>query len=115
MAVWYACRHGGCREKLERPGRCPRHAAQHQARREAEARRYDAQPWRQADREFYQSAEWQAARAQKLASSAACEVCGRPADTVHHRQPRKLHPELALDQANLMAVCRRCHKSQEPR
>lgn len=73
---------------------------------------------------FYKLPEWQALRAEILAEQHnECQVCkakGKytPADTVHHIQYVRKHPETALDKTyeykgntyvNLIAICKACH------
>lgn len=73
---------------------------------------------------FYKLAEWQKVRAEVLAEQYyECQVCkskGKytPADTVHHIQYVRKHPETALDKTyeykgktyvNLIAICKACH------
>ena len=73
---------------------------------------------------FYKLTEWQALRAEVLAEQHnECQVCkakGKytPADTVHHIQYVRKHPETALDKTyeykgntyvNLIAICKACH------
>jgi hypothetical protein len=39
-----------------------------------------------------------------------CEVCGRERTLeAHHIVPFHVAPDLELDEANLVALCRRCH------
>ena len=39
-----------------------------------------------------------------------CVACGsKKAVQVHHAQPRHLFPERAVDQTNLIALCKDCH------
>lgn len=73
---------------------------------------------------FYKSPEWQALRNEVLAEQHnECQVCkdqGKytPAETVHHIQYVRKHPETALDKTytykgkeyrNLIAICKACH------
>ena len=73
---------------------------------------------------FYKLPEWQQLRAEVLAEQFnECQVCkskGKytPADTVHHIQFVRKHPETALDKTyiykgkeyvNLIAICKACH------
>jgi 5-methylcytosine-specific restriction endonuclease McrA len=48
-----------------------------------------------------------------LRRGALCECCGaRPPDVrinVDHIKPRRTHPELALDEANLQVLCEDCN------
>lgn len=70
-----------------------------------------AAPWAQA---FYRGPAWKRCRKAYLASRHyRCERCGKPAQTVHHRQhltPVTINnPSMALGWWNLEAVCRDCH------
>lgn len=73
---------------------------------------------------FYKLREWQQVRAEVLRDQHnECQICkseGRytPADTVHHVQYVRRHPETALDKfythngktyVNLIAICKACH------
>lgn len=76
--------------------------------------------------EFYLSPEWRRLRASVLAECCSeCQLCRRrgfyaPADTVHHVQFVRKHPELALSRTyrtpegkeavNLLPVCHKCHE-----
>jgi len=52
------------------------------------------------------SGHWPTVRKQHLAAHAVCAVCGGTDDLeVHHIRPFHLHPELELDQANLVTLC----------
>lgn len=65
--------------------------------------------------DFLQSYEWRALRMRVLTKRGAiCECCGStPKDgiriNVDHIKPRKLFPELALDEANLQVLCDVCN------
>lgn len=53
---------------------------------------------------------WQRLRAEVLAQSNVCWLCGLPgADTVDHILPLVDHPELAHDRANLAPAHRSCN------
>ena len=73
---------------------------------------------------FYKLPEWQKLREEVLTEQhRECQVCkgkGKytPADTVHHIQYVRKHPETALDKTytykgveyvNLIAICKPCH------
>lgn len=73
---------------------------------------------------FYKLPEWQQLRAEVLQEQHnECQVCKdkgiyTPADTVHHIQFVRKHPETALDKTyiykgieyiNLIAICKACH------
>ena len=74
---------------------------------------------REFAKEFYQSQAWKQCRAAYLRKvSGLCENCLKrglytPADTVHHivhLSPANIgDPDVSLNDANLMAVCRDCH------
>lgn len=78
------------------------------------ARDYDRR--NQEDRKFYWSSQWRKLRAAFLRrpENALCGLClerGRvePAVDVHHVKARLDYPELALDEANLVGLCKACH------
>jgi 5-methylcytosine-specific restriction endonuclease McrA len=81
---------------------------------------YESAAPRQADKNFYSSARWRRLRAAYLAEHPLCEDCltkGRTtaAAHVHHREPRKLRPDLAFEWDNLKATCQPCHNAMEER
>ncbi len=39
----------------------------------------------------------------------ACEVCGGPAQAVHHVLEKRMHPELWLEERDLTVLCHCCH------
>lgn len=64
------------------------------------------------------SVAWQRFRAWYKAEHPLCEEClkhGRVTATedVHHIVPINVRPDLALDQDNVLAVCRACHGKME--
>jgi 5-methylcytosine-specific restriction protein A len=70
--------------------------------------------------DFYNSTAWGRLRQQYLTDHYyICEICGKPADTVHHKihiTARNINdPLITLNCANLMAVCRDCHDSLHDR
>jgi 5-methylcytosine-specific restriction protein A len=65
---------------------------------------------------FYSSARWMRLRKAFLAEHPLCVRCeteGRlvPATIVHHIRERLERPDLALDPANLLSMCDKCHSS----
>lgn len=63
---------------------------------------------------FYVSTAWRAVSAAHRAANPLCERClaaGRitAAAHVHHKKPRRLFPEAALEAANLESICVACH------
>jgi 5-methylcytosine-specific restriction protein A len=56
------------------------------------------------------SAQWPALQRRWLKDHPCCEACGaREGLEVHHIRPVHLYPELELDAANLMTLCKRHH------
>lgn len=75
---------------------------------------------RKADVRFYVSARWKRLAAiVRNAAHGLCQRCGQPPTRksleVHHKKPRKTHPELAYDLDNLEALCTRCHNAESDR
>jgi 5-methylcytosine-specific restriction endonuclease McrA len=67
---------------------------------------------RRADDLFGRSGSWATVRRKHLQGEPQCAACGRSKDLeVHHIQPYHLRPELELDAANLITMCRDCHLS----
>ena len=53
---------------------------------------------------------WRRIRAEILAASDTCWLCGLPgADTVDHRLPLSIYPELAHDRSNLAPAHKQCN------
>ena len=54
---------------------------------------------------------WQRCRKDFLKNTAnICVCCGYEKEIqVHHKKPRHIRPDLAVDQTNLIALCRDCH------
>jgi 5-methylcytosine-specific restriction protein A len=69
------------------------------------------------DNRFYKSKRWRALRLSVLREFPICQEkeCNQPSHHVHHRLPRKEHPELAYDRSNLEALCQPCHNAKEVR
>lgn len=68
-------------------------------------------------RGFYNSPAWRRTQAAYMASrNYVCERCGGLARIVHHRRyitPQNIHdPAIALDWANLEALCIDCHNAE---
>lgn len=60
------------------------------------------------------SPKWDEVRKSHLKESPTCKVCDTKGNVlnplnVHHVRPFHLHPELELDDSNLITLCRRCH------
>lgn len=64
---------------------------------------------------FYNSAAWGHLRQEVLdGQHHECQLCKAKglfasADTVHHKEPVRKRPDLALTKNNLLAVCNQCH------
>lgn len=71
--------------------------------------------------EFYTSSIWRKTQARILQKQHyECQRCKSKglvtkARTVHHKQHLRAHPELALDDNNLEAICERCHYDEHHR
>ena len=61
------------------------------------------------------SDKWPKVRKAHIKNHPACEVCGdKKSPQVHHVRPFHLHPELELEDSNLITLCegeeRNCHR-----
>lgn len=68
-------------------------------------------------RKFYSSVSWRQVREGYMRTQDfICEICGAPADEVHHMihlNPSNINdPEITLSFDNLQALCRQCHIDQ---
>ena len=70
---------------------------------------------------MYDSAKWKRLRQVVMRRDGyLCQECKRygkrkPGTEVHHVNPVKEHPELALDSWNLILLCSACHNKMEDR
>ena len=68
---------------------------------------------REIVKRFTRSKEWPKVRNAYLKKHAECAACGTSKKLeVHHKQPFHLHPELELEEDNLITLCdgaSRCH------
>lgn len=56
--------------------------------------------------------KWLELKSKVLYVRKVCEICKNDRKLhVHHILPRSEHPELALDEENLMVLCEGCHKN----
>ena len=64
-----------------------------------------------AELEAARSPTWQTFEKHFLAAHPTCAACGGPSEVGHHIQPFHLHPELELDESNIIALCNKhcCH------
>lgn len=59
---------------------------------------------------LYSGAAWRKLRRQVLARSKVCEQCGGPDELhMHHVKAWASYPDLRLDPANIVLLCRDCH------
>lgn len=82
--------------------------------------------------EFYASSRWKKFRLVVLAARPWCEctdsrckharrrfepvkVCGAPGSAVDHLEEVRQHPNLALDERNVVVKCASCHSSRTAR
>ena len=97
------CNHPGCEEKVRgfRESLCETHLKQTRAN-------YDRERRDPSTKKFYNSDGWKRLRALKLSQDPFCELCGRPATTVDHRQAIRegVNP---YDMSNLESLCSQCH------
>lgn len=62
------------------------------------------------DAEGRRSSQWEPTRAAHIQAQGWCALCGTSKDLeVHHLTPVHIAPELELDPANLITLCRHCH------
>jgi len=64
-------------------------------------------------KKFYQSKEWKKIRDYvMMRDKYLCQVCGRPAEEVHHKihlTPKNIHDPKIAETDNLISLCRDCH------
>jgi 5-methylcytosine-specific restriction protein A len=112
----YPCSHPTCTAYVAARGDyCPEHAHLAAAKRREYQAQYDQTRRDEDAKDFYNSRQWKAARAYKLAEHPTCELCGRFATMVHHRLPLRERPDLKLTFSNFMSLCDPCHAAMEQR
>lgn len=67
--------------------------------------------------EFYHSKAWRRlSKAFLMSKYYICERCGQPAEIAHHKRyitARNINnPDIALNPANLEALCKNCHNAE---
>jgi 5-methylcytosine-specific restriction protein A len=91
----------------------PKRAAQYRPNRPASASGKAAyERGRAEDKRFYCSARWRKFRRWFLSLHPLCADCGRPAEEIHHVQPLKQRPDLALAPENALQLCVPCHSKR---
>lgn len=96
-----ACRHPGCPAVVREPGPpyCPKHL------RDPER----PQDLREASNKRGYDTRWTRLRNWHIRQHPVCELCGEPAEIVHHKVPVRDDLTMRLDEDNLQSLCRRCH------
>ena len=91
----HLCAEPSCRVILDDgPGRCPEHRGTPRSGTPG------------------YGAAWRRARDPYIAEHPDCEICGRPAVDVHHRDGRHPSAPGANAQSNLQSLCRSCHRRE---
>ncbi len=99
------CRVRSCPNFAEHKGYCETHKGERAFSRKTHPRN-----------KLYNSRAWKDLRLAKLRRNPMCEVCSRAfATQVHHLEPARLRPDLALDMGNLQAICASCHGRESQR
>ena len=81
---------------------------------------HDKDSLKQWIRWFYKSRWWKQKRRDILKrNNYECQRCKEqgkfsPATNIHHIKPLEAHPELALDDDNLISLCAACHNKVHP-
>lgn len=112
------CTHAGCnRFRLEGHSVCERHLADEEAKEQRKREYFERKYHHTQSRagSFYQSAEWKSLSRRLLNERKYCEFCGEYATDVHHIRPVADYPELALDENNLVVLCKACHARETER
>jgi 5-methylcytosine-specific restriction protein A len=111
----YCCQHPTCTTYLPQRGYCPAHQTEGRKAKQQRHTYYDQHQRDPEAKRFYNSADWQAARATALAKTPWCSRCGQVfATTVHHIKPLldcSAAERTAPD--NLMCLCAPCHNEIE--
>lgn len=98
--------------------RCPPCQRDHAEHRQAERQAYRVRSRKAKDthargrsrRKVYDDPRWREVRALVIQRDGACRACGTTERlTVHHLAPAADDMAAALDPANLVTLCRRCH------
>lgn len=102
------CAYPGCPGLVRGSGRyCPDHAHLQQTQARASRERYEERTQRGSAAEQGYGREWTAIRDRFLREHPLCERCGRRAEVVHHRIPKREGG--GDDPANLASLCQSCH------
>lgn len=112
MSPFRGCAAPGC-PALVRVGtgaRCPTHAADAAAQRDASDAARRADPAR-----IYATERWRTFRRWFLARHPLCVDCGGLADTVDHLETVRARPDLAFVEDNCRPRCASCHSRRTSR
>ena len=119
MPVRKLCLAPSCsRFRVEGSKYCERHREKYEAAEEQRKREYFERKYHHTQSRagsFYQSAEWKSLSRRLLNERKYCEFCGEYATDVHHIRPVADYPELALDENNLVVLCKACHARETER
>lgn len=117
------CASRGCRNVATRSGYCAEHAATRDAAVSDARRRYEAEHASDIDRRIRTTADWRAKSREVMMRNPHCQdplgvhaalhEQSPRATSVHHRCKLSERPDLALWDANLVAVCERCHAAMD--
>jgi len=102
------CGWAGCSCITDGSYYCPKHKVM------AEKRKAERKPFENAKRYTdYKNPEWRKLSASVINEVGQCERCGCTNNLqVHHIIPIRYAPELFLERANLMVLCRECHHNE---
>ncbi len=117
MALMKYCNRTGCNRLVAQGIRyCEAHTVGRTAENRQRHKEYDAHCRNQAAKDFYNSAEWKAARARALSRDAGIDIYlyiveGRvaPADTVHHIVELSEDFSKRCDMGNLISISEATH------
>lgn len=114
MALKRFCSKSGCK-RLTDNKYCDEHVNLAQDDKATRNRMYDQQVRNQDAKKFYNSKEWEEARAERLRiDKGLCQQCLREkriksADMVHHTKPIRDYWEMRLSIEYLESLCNSCH------
>lgn len=101
------CHWAGC-TRLTTGYYCEQHTAESKRRRQESDRERYARMRRYFN---YQSPAWKKFSAELTKEAGHCAMCGGVVHLeCHHVKPVREHPELAFNKANIMVLCRECHR-----
>lgn len=108
------CGFPGC-QKLAQGYYCPEHRALADRRKAEGGKKLFRGTQRKASAQWhslYSSARWRAMRSRFLAGHPVCVQCGARATVADHIVPHRGDVSLFYNEANLQALCARCHSAK---